>query len=103
MSRFIIADITFPRSVPLEAQIVVPNYMVPMVPIIQKGEEPFSMFADLWRKHGDWVLEPLTYESIDQLATVFAKAVIRPAEDRLMILRQRKAAALIMRDASQYE
>src|SRR5215469_8721054 len=44
MSRFIIADMTRPKSVPLESQVVVPNYMIPMVPIIQKGEEPFSMF-----------------------------------------------------------
>jgi uncharacterized protein YjbI with pentapeptide repeats len=62
MSRFIVADITAPKSVPLEAQVVVPNYMVPFVPLIQEGEQPFSMFEDLWKKHRDWVLEPLNYE-----------------------------------------
>ena len=40
MSRFIIADITKPKSVPLELQALVPNYMIPMVPIIEKGEKP---------------------------------------------------------------
>jgi hypothetical protein len=103
MSRFIIADLTRPRSVPLESQVVIPNYMIPMVPIIQKGEEPFSMFADLWRKHREWVLEPLEYKSVDQLAMVFTDAVIRPAEDRLKEQQRRKAEALIMRDASEYE
>ena len=74
-----------------------------MVPIIQKGEEPFSMFANLWTKHREWVLEPLVYQSTEQLAKVFADALIQPAEDRLELLRRRKAEALAMRDASQYE
>jgi hypothetical protein len=103
MSRFIIADITRPKSVPLESQVIVPNYMIPMVPIIQKGEEPFSMFVNLWQKHREWVLEPLAYQSTEQLAMVFADAVVKPAEERLKELRKRKAEALIMRDASQYE
>ena len=47
MSRFIIADITNPKSSPLELQATVPDYMVPFVPIQHEDEEPFSMFADL--------------------------------------------------------
>jgi hypothetical protein len=34
MSLFIIADVTNPRSAPLELQAAVPNYMIPFVPII---------------------------------------------------------------------
>jgi hypothetical protein len=55
LCRFIIADITNPRSTPLELQAVVPEYMVPFVPIIEGGEEPFAMFKDLWVKHSAWV------------------------------------------------
>jgi uncharacterized protein YjbI with pentapeptide repeats len=51
LCRFIIADITNPRSTPLEMQAVVPEYMVPFVPIIEEGQEPFAMFKDLWVKH----------------------------------------------------
>ncbi len=39
MRLFIIADITNPKSSPLELQAVVPNYMVPFVPIIQEGDK----------------------------------------------------------------
>jgi hypothetical protein len=67
MCLFIIADITKPKSVPLELQATVPNYMIPFVPILQEGEEPFSMFQDLWQKHRDWVLNPLRYDSVERL------------------------------------
>ena len=56
MSCFIIADITKPKSSPLELQLAVPNYMVPFVPIIQQGEKPFAMFCDLHNKYKQWVL-----------------------------------------------
>ena len=49
---------TNPRWTPLELQAAVPNYMVPFVPILQKGEEPFAMFVDLQNKY-DWVLKPV--------------------------------------------
>jgi hypothetical protein len=103
MSRFVIADITRPRSVPLEAQAIVPEYMIPFVPIIATGEQPFSMFQDLWQKHGEWVLQPLVYESIEQLVKVFDKAVIDPANERLLVLRKQKSATVALRQASDYE
>jgi len=49
MSLFIIADITNPKSTPLELQATVPDYQVPFVPIIQSGEPPFSMFLGISR------------------------------------------------------
>ncbi len=102
MSRFIVAEITHPRSVPLESQAVIPDYMIPFVPLIEHGERPFSMFRDLWQKHRDWVLDPLTYRSIEQLTDSFDEAVIRPANERLLVLRKRKAEELVMRDVSDY-
>jgi len=59
LSRFIIADITNPKSSPLELQATMPDYMIPFVPIIQEEEEPFAMFQDLQQKYGDWVLDVL--------------------------------------------
>ena len=76
LSRFIIADITKPRSVALEAQVIIPNYMIPFVPIIEEGEAPFGMFSDLYNR--DWVLRPLSYDSVEQLIGVLDKAVIDP-------------------------
>src|SRR5262249_36723063 len=61
ISRFVIADITNPRSAPLELQATVPEFMIPFVPILEKGEEPFAMFKDLWVKHSTWVLDPIRY------------------------------------------
>lgn len=103
LSRFVIAEITRPKSVPLEAQATIPDYMVPFVPIIEQGEQPFSMFQNLWLKYGKWVLEPLAYRSVDQLLNVFDKAVVNPANERLRALRSEKATAMAVRDASQYE
>jgi Pentapeptide repeats (8 copies) len=51
MSCFIIADITNPKSAPLELQATVPNYMIPFVPILQDGEPAFSMFLNLQTKY----------------------------------------------------
>ena len=50
LSSFVIADITNPRSTPLELQAVVPEYMVPFVTVLEEGEEPFAMFQDLWQQ-----------------------------------------------------
>jgi hypothetical protein len=77
--------------------------MVPFVPLLQEGEQPFSMFEDLWKKYRDWVLEPLNYESVDQLIRVFKNAVVDPANQRLELLRIRKAETLVGRRASDYE
>jgi uncharacterized protein YjbI with pentapeptide repeats len=76
MCRFIIVDITNPKSSPLELQAIVPNYMIPFVPIIQEGEQPFSMFKDLANKH-EWILDTLVYDSIDNLVIKLENAVIQ--------------------------
>ena len=103
LSKFIIADITQPKSVSLEQQAIVPDYSIPMVTIIEKGEKPYSMFQDLWQKHRDWVLEPLSYTSAEQLQRVFQEAIVDRANHRLEDLRKRKAEEVCMQDASDYE
>jgi hypothetical protein len=77
MSLFVIADITNPKSAPLELQATIPDYQIPFVPILQEGEEPFSMFADL--KKYPWVLSPLEYPSLADLLRVFKTAIIDEA------------------------
>jgi len=81
LSRFVIVDITNPRSTPLELQATVPNYMVPFVPILQEGQEPFSMFVDL--NIYPWVLKPvISYSSVDRLIEVLEHKIVRPAETK---------------------
>ncbi len=79
LSRFVIADISEPKSSPLELQATIPNYMVPFVIIHQSHERPFSMFTDLWKKYDKWVLKPVHYESKEELIEHFEKAVMERA------------------------
>jgi hypothetical protein len=72
LSAFVIADITNPRSVPLELQATVPDYMVPFVTILQEGQPAFSMFDDLPRKY-HWVLPLLEYSNPERLLALRMK------------------------------
>jgi uncharacterized protein YjbI with pentapeptide repeats len=101
MCLFIIADITNPKSSPLELQAIVPNYMVPFVPIIQQGEQPFSMFNDLLGKF-DWVLKPLIYDSIHNLVSGLGEAVIKPALTKHDELLAKRVAELRIRHIRDY-
>jgi len=103
MSRFIIADITNPKSAPLELQATMPDYMIPFVPIIQEGEEPFSMFKDLKQKYGAWVLDVLEYDSAQSLIDVMENAVVQPALDKAYELIDRKAEDLKKRHVRDYK
>ncbi len=93
LSHFVIVDITNPRSTPLELQALVPDYMVPFVPILEKGQDPFAMFVDLQKY--DWVLKPvIVYPSVDRLIEVLENKVVRPAEAKFNRLLVRRAKQL---------
>jgi hypothetical protein len=96
LSKFVIVDITNPRSAPLELQATVPDYMVPFVPILQKGDEenPFAMLVDLKNKH-DWVLQPvIRYPTVDRLIEVLEDKVVRRAEAKFKKLLARRTKQL---------
>jgi hypothetical protein len=97
LSRFVIVDITNPRSAPLELQATVPEYMIPFVPIIEDGEEPFAMFQDLWVKHREWVLDPIAYGSVEELVQGMDQEIIQPALVRFDELVVKKAEKLRVR------
>ena len=46
LAKFVIADITNPKSAPLELRATVPEIMVPFQPIIEEGPDCFSL---CWR------------------------------------------------------
>jgi len=102
MCLFIVADLSKPRSVPLELQATVPHYMIPFVPIIQEGEDPFAMFGDLWRKHRDWVVDLFSYRSVTELIDKFDKAVVKRALRRHKDLEVKKAEELIILRAEDF-
>ena len=98
LSCFVIADITNPRSAPLELQATIPECMVPFVPILETGQEPFAMLQSLRNAHPDRVLDVIRYPSVDRLVQVLDAKIITPAKTRFAELRTRKAEELRIRD-----
>ncbi len=78
MARFVIADLTDPKSIPQEIQAIAPGVAVPIQPVILAGQEPWSMFRDLRRKY-HWVLKPYEYADQEHLLATLSD-VIAPAE-----------------------
>src|SRR5262249_12703666 len=90
---FVIVDITKPRSVPQEVQATVPDYQRPFIPIMEEGEESYSMFRDIMMY--DWVLKPLiTYRSRETLLHHFKSVVIDRAWNKHKELQLRKSEVL---------
>ena len=79
LSRFVVADLTSPRSTPLESQLVVPTLAVPFVPIIRKGEDAFSMFAALQHKYS-WVRPLVVYKTDAELRRRLKTEIVPDAE-----------------------
>lgn len=65
LSKFIIADLTDPKSSPYESHLTVPDMAIPFMPIIEQGQPVFSMFQDLYEY--DWLLEGFAYRNTDHL------------------------------------
>lgn len=68
MSMFVIADLTNPKSTPLELEATVKQFKIPYVPIIDISvdKRPFAMLVDL-QKSFHWVLPTLQYETKESL------------------------------------
>ncbi len=86
LARFVIADITDPKSIPLELQAIIPNLAVPVQPLLLEGSPEFSMFRDLRRKY-HWVLPVHIYEDPTDLFSSFEEKVIAPATAKAIELR----------------
>jgi uncharacterized protein YjbI with pentapeptide repeats len=89
LSRFIIADLTQPRSTPLESSLIASQFMIPFAPIIREGEQPFSMFSSLQAKY-PWVLPTWSYRNQHHLIRQLKPAVINPCERMLVDLAGRR-------------
>jgi uncharacterized protein YjbI with pentapeptide repeats len=92
LSRFVIADLTQPRSTPLESSLIASQFMIPFAPIIREGEQPFSMFSSLQAKY-PWVLPTWSYRNQNHLIRHLKSAVINPSEQMLSDLAGRRKVA----------
>lgn len=82
LARFVIADITDPKSIPQELFSVVKNLRsVAVQPILLKGHEPWGMFDTLRREVN--VLEPVVYKNLADLERRLAREIVTPAERRV--------------------
>lgn len=91
MSRFIIADLTEPSSLPKELEAIIPGLAVPVQPLLEGAARPYSMFQDYWKY--DWVLAPHRYDGLRDLLRSLKSRVIEPAEAKVIELSQRRSAA----------
>lgn len=89
MSRFIVADLTEPRSVPQELQAIVPDVEVPVQPIIEAPGQPFATFVTFGKY--SWMLPLQRYTDPAHLSSSICDLVIQPAETcRSEILARRR-------------
>jgi hypothetical protein len=81
LSAFVIAEITDPRSSPMEVLAIASNFGVPIFPILEKGtrrgNREVSTFAGL-RKFS-WVLPTLEYNDTDTLLQLLQHEIVAPA------------------------
>jgi uncharacterized protein YjbI with pentapeptide repeats len=77
LSRFVIADVTDPQSVPLELATLVSELTVPFAILVQAPSKPFSMLEDLFRKYPGRLAGIYPYRDLEDLREQFEKR-IRP-------------------------
>jgi len=87
IAKFVIADITDAKSIPLELEHIVPDLpSVPVMPLILRSDYEFALFERIRRF--PWVLEPYQYEDKAELLTYIKERVIVPAEMKVKDCRQ---------------
>lgn len=79
VSKFIIADLSEPKSVPAELQSILSNIMIPVVPILHKDSSVYGTYS--YTNRYSWILPVLVFENITDLTNRFNKAIIKPANE----------------------
>jgi hypothetical protein len=87
LSRFIIADLTDPSSIPQELQAIIPTLRVPVQPVLLEGKRSYAMFVDFQDYH--WALPIYYYRDQANLLATLKEQVIEPAEQKAQELEKR--------------
>jgi hypothetical protein len=83
LARFVIADLTDPRSIPQELMAIVPQLRsVPIRPLLLGSQREWAMFRDLSRRAQ--VIEPFHYIDDEMLLRCLESDVIEPAERKAL-------------------
>jgi uncharacterized protein YjbI with pentapeptide repeats len=91
LSRFIIADLTEPQAIPGELTRIIPNLIVPVIPIFQPSiskQNEWGMFWDF--KDYDHVLSIYDYENTGTLLKNINEKIILPAEHKVMEISKKR-------------
>jgi hypothetical protein len=80
VSRFVIADLSDPKSVPAELQAIVPQFpSLPVVPIIEASQREYPVSDHILRRES--VVKPVVrYRNVKDLLAVLDDEVLAPAE-----------------------
>ena len=87
LSKFVIIDLTAPRSSPHESKTTIPDLAIPFQPILQEGQREYAMFSDF--KKFPWVLKGRTYKNKNDLIEKIEK-LTEAAEAKYSEIRAQK-------------
>lgn len=91
LARFVIADISEPRSLPQELAAIVPRLpSLPIKPLLHRGEKAWGMYESIARY--PWVLDVLEYDRLEDLIAAIEREILQPAEDYLERFRPIRSA-----------
>lgn len=87
LSKFVVADITDPKSIPQELSQIIPHMTsLPIQPIILKGYSQYGMFEHFQRY--PWVMDIIEYEDEAHLKSKVVDEIVLSCEGKLLTLRK---------------
>jgi hypothetical protein len=93
LARFVIADITEPKSIPQELSNIIPFLpSVPIMPLLQVSEREYGMYEHFISY--PWVQPIYHYREVDELLNATQDHIIEPAERKVRELAIEKAKRL---------
>ena len=83
LSRFIIADLSEPKSVQSELQAIVPNFLsIPVISIINKTGRVYATYSSIERREN--VIKPsIRYDNLVDLLEKLDKSIVPKAEEKI--------------------